>query len=83
MKEQQARAFKVVVRAASSPCAGKMVDDDVLRRLGGLAAELPFRPEIQVRENRLATYLADRNATVDDVETLQSLLDFARSVATV
>jgi hypothetical protein len=83
VKERKAGHFNLVVRAASPACAGKIVDDEVLRRLASLAGKLSFRPEIQVRGNRLAVYLADRNATVDDVETLQNLLDFARSVATV
>ena len=83
VKEQQAGPFNLVVRAASTSCAGKMVDDNVLKQLGDLAATLSFRPEIQVRGNRLAVYLADRNATVDDVEALRNLADFAGSVANV
>ena len=83
VKEQKVGPFNLVVRAASSAYAGKMVDDGVLRKLASLAGELPFRPEIQVRGNRIAAYLADRNATVDDVETLGNLLEFTKSVANV
>ena len=82
VKEQKAGPFNLLVRAATPSCAGKMVNEDVLKRLANHAEELSFRPEIQVRENRLAVYLADRNATIDDVETLEKLVDFARSVAT-
>jgi hypothetical protein len=60
-----------------------MVEGDVLRRLASLAGGLSFRPEIQVRGSRIVAYLADRNATVDDVETLENLLKFTRSVGSV
>lgn len=83
VKEQKVGPFTLVVRAAGQSYAGKMMDDRVLKQLAGLAGELPFRPEIQVRKNRVAVYLASRNATIDDVETLGNLLAFTRSVASI
>ena len=57
------------------------MDDGVLKQLAGLAENLSFRPEIQVRGKRIVAYLADRNAAVDDVETLGDLFEFTKSAA--
>ena len=57
------------------------MEERILEQLSSLAGDLSFRPEIQVRGNRIVAYLADRNATVDDVETLVSLFKFTRSVS--
>ena len=80
VKEQQVGAFHLLVRAASHVEAGKLADTAVLNRLTTLAGQLSFRPEIQVRGNRIMVYLADRNASIDDVETLRSLFDFAGNI---
>ena len=79
IKEILAEQFNLAVRAASPSHAGRFTDANLLKRLSGLAGELSFRPEIQVRGNRVATYLADRNATIDDVATLERLLAFTLS----
>jgi len=79
VKELKVGTFNLVVRAMSPSCAGKIMDDDVLRQLAGLAGNLSFRPEIQVREKRIVAYLADRNAPVVDVETLEDLFKFTNS----
>jgi len=55
------------------------MDDDVLRQLAVLAEKLSFRPETQVREKRVMAYLADRNPSVFDVETLENLFTFIDS----
>jgi hypothetical protein len=83
VKEQRAGAFNLAVRAASQAHAGKIIDANVLNRISGLSGELPLRPEIQVRGNRVAAYPADRNATIDDVETLERLLVFTQSVSKI
>ncbi|MCP4260722.1 MAG: hypothetical protein GY774_24835, partial [Planctomycetes bacterium] len=81
VKEQKVGSFNLVVRAANPSCAGKIVDNSVLKQLASLAGNLSFRPEIQVRGKRIVAYLADRNATVDDVEILGDLFEFTKSAA--
>jgi hypothetical protein len=83
VKEQKVGPFNLIVRAAGPSYAGKIVDDGVLKQLAVMAENLPFRPEIQVRGKRIAAYLADRNAEVEDAETLGTLLEFTRSAASV
>ena len=83
LKERKFGPFNLVVRAADPSYAGKIVDDGVLKKLADLAGNLNFRPEIQVRGKRIVSYLADRNATVDDVETLENLFEFTRNVARI
>jgi hypothetical protein len=83
LKEQKVGPFNLIVRATSPSYAGKIVDDDVLKQLAGLARKLSFRPEIQVRGKRIVAYLADRNATVEDVETLGNLFEFIKSATSV
>jgi len=83
VKECQVGPFSLVVRAAGPSYTGKIGDDGVLNKLAGLAVNLSFRPEFQVRGRRIVAYLADRNATIDDVETLENLFEFTMSVASV
>jgi hypothetical protein len=83
VKEQKVGPFNLVVRAVDLSYAGKIVDDGVLKQLAVLAGELSFRPEIQVRGKRIVDYLADRNATVDDVETLGDLFEFTKRAASI
>ena len=83
VKEQMVGPFNLVVRAASPFYAGKIVDDSVLKQLAGLAGKISFRPEIQIQGKRIVAYLADRNATIEDVETLEDLLKFTQRAASV
>ena len=83
VKEQKIGSFNLVVRAAGPSSAGKILDEGVLNQLADLAGSLSFRPEIQVRGKRIVAYLADRNATVDDVETLENLFEFTKNAANV
>ena len=83
VKEQKVGPFNLVVRAADLSSAGKIVEEGVLNQLADLAENLSFRPEIQVRGKRIVVYLADRNATVDDVETLGNMCQFIMSAASV
>ncbi|RTR05883.1 hypothetical protein [Halomonas nitroreducens] len=73
--------FDIVVRSQSSSCAGKLLDERVLKQLAEFAEDLPFRPEIQVRGKRVIAYLADRNASIDDVRSLKSLFEFTKKAA--
>lgn len=79
VKELKIGTFLMVVRASGTSSAGKTLDDGVLKQLADLAGNLSFRPEIQIRGNRLAAYLADRNATIENSETIDNLFEFARS----
>ncbi len=81
VKEKKVGPFNLVVRAASPSHAGKFIHDGALIKLSDLAQNLSFRPEIQVRGQRLAAYPADRNASIDGVETLERLLVFTRSAS--
>ena len=83
VKEQKVGPFNLVVRATGLSSAGKIADEGVLNQLADLAGNLSFRPEIQVRGKRIVAYLADRNATVDDVETLENLFEFTKSAASI
>lgn len=83
VKEQSIGSFNIVVRAATPSCAGKLLDDRVLTQLTAFAGELSFRPEIQVRGNRIIGYLADRNAMFEGVETLSGLFELTRKVASI
>lgn len=83
VKEQKVGPFNLVVRATSQSCAGKMVDDGALKQIAGLAGNLSFLPEIQVRGNRIMAYLADRNASLEDVETFGKLFEFIKSVVSI
>ncbi|MGD2129216.1 MAG: hypothetical protein PVJ33_13650 [Lysobacterales bacterium] len=81
VKELDIPPFLMVVRASEISAAGKTLDEGVLKQLADLAEDLSFRPEIQIRENRLVAYPADRNMTVEDAETIENLFEFARSAA--
>jgi hypothetical protein len=83
VKDQKVGPFDVVVRAPTPSHAGRMLDDRVLQQAAGFARELPFRPEIQFRGRRAIAYLADRNATVDNVETLGKLFEFTERMASI
>jgi hypothetical protein len=83
VKERKIGAFNLVVRAASRSYASKIVDDGFLKQIAGLAGNLSFRPEIQIRGKRIAAYPADRNVSVEDVETLGKLFEFTKSATSV
>ena len=83
VKEEKIGSFTLVIRATSASSTGKILDEGVLNQLADLAGSLSFRPEIQVRGKRIVAYLADRNATVDDVGTLENLFEFTKNAANV
>lgn len=68
------------VSSSGNSVYGLRVKREYLVQLVVLAGEFPCRPEVQVRGRRLLAYPADRNATVDDIATLDKLLRFARRV---
>jgi hypothetical protein len=83
VKERKMGSFTMVVRAATPSAAGRVDDDRILSQLADLAGNLSFRPEIQIRGNRVIAYPAGRNATIDDMETLEELVDFTRRAAAI
>jgi hypothetical protein len=83
VKEQKVGPFNLVVRAVSPSSAGRILNERVMIQLADVAGNLSFRPEIQIRGKRIVAYLADRNSTVDDIETLEKLFEFAKSSASV
>ncbi|MGF2685829.1 hypothetical protein ACQUWM_04960 [Marinobacter sp. DUT-3] len=84
VKEQAFGSFNMmVVRAESTSHAGELVNDHVLKQLAALAKTLSFRPEIQVRGKRVIAYLADRNATIEDVNIIGDLLEFAKKAVSI
>ncbi len=83
IKEKDAGTFRLVVRSRIQVSASQVLNERVLEHLASLAHDLPFRPEIQLRGNRLAVYPAGRNANVDSVEGLSKLLEYAQQAATV
>jgi len=80
VKELNIGPFLMVVRAEGASFPGKTLDVSVLKKLADLAGRLPFRPEIQIRQNRLVVYLADRNSTIEGTETIENLFEFTRNV---
>jgi hypothetical protein len=81
VKERNIGSFTMVVRAPTPADAGRVEDDRILAQLAELADKLSFRPEIQIRGNRIIAYPAGRNASIDDVDTLEELVDFTRRAA--
>lgn len=81
VKEFETSSFLMIVRAPSLPSAGILSDDDILKKLAKVAEKIPFRPEIQVRGNRIVAYLADRNEIIENVENLESLMKISQKVA--
>jgi hypothetical protein len=81
LEERAAGPFRVRVRAPNRAAVGKILEGPVLEELSGLAGRLPFRPEIQLRGDRVAVYPADRNASIADVDDLEKLLAFSMTVA--
>lgn len=76
-KERQAAGFHLVVRSPTPGDAGPLMHDGRLDSLADRASSLPFRPELQIRGNRLAAYPASRNASLDGVDQLVALMQFA------
>lgn len=82
-EEHEVAGFRLIVRSPTPDAAGALLLEDRMRALAKAASRLPFRPEIQVREHRLAAYPASRNASLDDVDQLAALMQFAREAAQV
>lgn len=72
---------KFMVCAAGASAARACLDEHVRNFLVLEAGNLPFAPEIQMLDKRLAVYPAGRNEDVADSEALSKLSDFARGLA--
>lgn len=81
--EKKVGSFTMVVRAKDATSAGSLAEDKALEKLAVFAGNLSFCPEMQVRGNRIVAYLADRNAEVENVETLEELLEFTKKVVDI
>ncbi len=73
--------FNVIVRAETDSSTYQIINEDVLNQLVAIARKLHFTPEIQIRGKRVIAYLADRNSSVDNLETLEALFEFVKVVA--
>lgn len=78
VKEHEVGAFTIVIRAGDAASAGRLVEEDVLEKLAARAGQLSFRPELQVRGNRVIAYPADRGTTIDHASDLDGLLGLAK-----
>jgi hypothetical protein len=83
VEDEDLGPYRAIVRAPTPAAAGGVLEPHALRRLGKLADALPWRPEIQVRGQRIAVYPAGRNDTVDGAAGLSQLLEYAKSAADV
>lgn len=83
VKKGRFGSHHMIVRSEELALAGKMTDDDMLNKLAGFADKLTFRPELQIIDNLVATYPADRNTSLTSLAQLEDLLYFARHVAGV
>ena len=82
-KEHEVAGARVVLRSPTPDAAGALLQEQRLEALADAASRLPFRPELQVRDRRLAAYPASRNASLDDVDQLTALIRFALEAAKI
>lgn len=75
IKQQRLGEFLMVVRADEQASAS-FLDDAMLAQLAQHAASMNFRPEVQIRGDRVAVYPADREITLDST-VLAQLAGFA------
>ncbi|MDZ7828128.1 MAG: hypothetical protein U5K33_01145 [Halofilum sp. (in: g-proteobacteria)] len=83
VKEHEVGASTVVVRARDAAGAGRLVEERVLEQLVDRAGQLPFRPEMQIRGNRIIAYPADHHTTIDHRKDLDHLMGLAKRAANV
>ncbi|AKB85514.1 hypothetical protein [Methanococcoides methylutens] len=55
-----------------------VLDDSTLTTLVQKANNLPWRTDLQIKNNLLAVYIAERNSSVESENDLSLLIDFAR-----
>jgi hypothetical protein len=68
----------VVALGSDADRAARLLSAETLAKLVEGADRLPWRIDLQVRGNRVAVYLAERNADLESPEQLAQLLDFTR-----
>lgn len=83
VKEQQIGSFDVVVRAGDPSGAGRLIEEPILGQLAARAEQIAFRPELQVRGNRVIAYPADRDTAIDHANDLDHLLGLAKRTARI
>ncbi len=83
VEEQQMGSFNVVIRASDPSGAGRLVEERILGELADRAMEIAFRPELQVRGNRIIAYPADRDATIDHANDLDLLMGLAKRTVSI
>ncbi|MCP5115519.1 MAG: hypothetical protein GY953_32230 [bacterium] len=73
--------FQIALRGRSSDEVAALVDAAKLNGLASLAGSVPFRPEVQIRDDRVAAYTADRNFDPRSMADLEKLVDFTSRAA--
>ncbi|MEL4305242.1 hypothetical protein [Methanococcoides sp. LMO-2] len=59
----------------------EVLDDITLTKIVEKANELPWRIDLQIKNNLVAVYIAERNASVENESDLSALKDFTEYVA--
>lgn len=80
--EKDVGSFSLILRSPNRVSTGQLLNERILKQVASHADGLPFRPEIQVRGNRLAVYPAGRNAEIDSVEGISRLLEYGKILIT-
>jgi hypothetical protein len=83
VKEHDAGSFKVLVRAGDAAGAGRLVEEEVLEKLAARAEQVAFRPELQVRGNRVIAYPADHGTRIHHANDLDGLMGLAKRTVIV
>lgn len=69
------------VRAANSDVAKNCLTARAREFLAARRNQMPFQPEIQLLDRRVAVYPASRNEDIDTKEKLSALVEYARGLA--
>lgn len=80
--EHTINGLRVVVRGPTPHAAHRLLDQAVFADLAELVADVWSRPEIQVRQERIAIYPKGRSVTIDRPDRLTELLEVAIAVST-
>lgn len=70
-----------VIIYGNDPEVKDILDDTTLTKLVQKANNLPWRTDLQIKNNIVAVYIAERNASVESESDLNELIDFAEYVA--
>jgi len=83
VNQQQTDSFDAVVRARDAAGAGRLMEEQVLGQLATHAEQFPFRPELQVRQDRIIAYPADRDTAIDHANDLDLLMGLTKRAASI